>query len=153
MGQHSSRSTRFFNCCAQAEGTSRNGHSTADDRKRTININHGAQTTKFRSNTISTSKYSLFTFFPKFLYEQFRKYSNVFFLCIVIFQVKTTHPKVFSPFAYVLHLANSRCLTDGKIYDGCSIDVHSSLCCRERDHRRCGEWLIACWEDQSSAEI
>ncbi len=58
-----------------------------NDDKRIITINSGPQTEKFRSNGISTSKYSLLTFIPKFLFEQFRKYSNIFFLCIVIFQV------------------------------------------------------------------
>jgi hypothetical protein len=58
-----------------------------NDEKRIITINKGPQTTKFISNRISTSKYSILTFLPKFLFEQFRKYSNIFFVCIVIFQV------------------------------------------------------------------
>jgi hypothetical protein len=58
-----------------------------NDEKRIITINQGPQTTKFISNQISTRKYSILTFLPKFLSEQFRKYSNIFFLCIVIFQV------------------------------------------------------------------
>ncbi len=58
-----------------------------NDEKRIITINKGPQTTKFVSNRISTSKYSILTFLPKFLFEQFRKYSNIFFVCIVIFQV------------------------------------------------------------------
>ncbi|KAF9205488.1 hypothetical protein BGZ59_000444 [Podila verticillata] len=35
---------------------------------------------KYLHNRISTSKYNYFTFLPKFLYEQFSKYANVFFL-------------------------------------------------------------------------
>jgi len=35
----------------------------------------------------STSKYNIFTFLPKFLFEQFRKYSNIFFFIIVLLQV------------------------------------------------------------------
>jgi hypothetical protein len=64
-------------------------YSTTDnnDEKRIITINKGPQTIKFISNQISTSKYSILTFLPKFLFEQFRKYANIFFLCIVIFQV------------------------------------------------------------------
>ncbi len=58
-----------------------------NDEKRIITINKGPQTNKFISNRISTSKYSILTFLPKFLFEQFRKYSNIFFVCIVIFQV------------------------------------------------------------------
>ncbi|KAF9898782.1 hypothetical protein BX616_003618 [Lobosporangium transversale] len=35
---------------------------------------------KYLHNRISTSKYNYFTFLPKFLYEQFSKYANIFFL-------------------------------------------------------------------------
>ncbi|KAF2126062.1 phospholipid-transporting ATPase-like protein [Dothidotthia symphoricarpi CBS 119687] len=35
---------------------------------------------KYVDNHISTTKYNVFTFFPKFLYEQFSKYANLFFL-------------------------------------------------------------------------
>jgi len=41
---------------------------------------------KYKSNQISTAKYNVFTFVPKFLYEQFRRYANIFFLCIGLLQ-------------------------------------------------------------------
>ncbi|KAG9511068.1 Phospholipid-transporting ATPase 6, partial [Fragariocoptes setiger] len=41
---------------------------------------------KFLSNRITTAKYSWSTFFPKFLFEQFRRYSNIFFSFIALFQ-------------------------------------------------------------------
>jgi phospholipid-transporting ATPase len=37
-------------------------------------------TPTFAHNRISTCKYNLLSFVPKFLYEQFRKYANLFFL-------------------------------------------------------------------------
>lgn len=52
---------------------------------RKIYINK-AQTDKFKNNSISTGKYTLVTFLPKFLYEQFRKYANIFFLSIGLLQ-------------------------------------------------------------------
>ncbi|CAF3363194.1 unnamed protein product [Rotaria sp. Silwood1] len=58
----------------------------SDDTKRIITINRGPQPTKFITNHISTSKYSIVSFIPKFLFEQFRKYSNIFFLCIAVLQ-------------------------------------------------------------------
>lgn len=68
-----------------------NTHAHTDDNtKRIITINRGPQATKFTTNCISTSKYSILTFLPKFLFEQFRKYSNIFFLCIACLQVKHT---------------------------------------------------------------
>lgn len=38
------------------------------------------------SNRITTAKYGYSTFFPKFFLEQFRKYSNIFFMFIALFQ-------------------------------------------------------------------
>lgn len=39
----------------------------------------------------STAKYSFLTFFPKFIYEQFRRYANIFFLVIALLQVSGFH--------------------------------------------------------------
>jgi len=44
------------------------------------------QDQKFKSNQISTGKYNFFTFIPKFLFEQFRRYANIFFLSIGLLQ-------------------------------------------------------------------
>lgn len=41
---------------------------------------------KYVDNHISTSKYNVFTFLPKFLFEQFSKYANLFFLFTAILQ-------------------------------------------------------------------
>jgi hypothetical protein len=42
---------------------------------------------KFMSNSVSTAKYNVVTFLPKFLYEEFSKAANVFFLFISGIQV------------------------------------------------------------------
>ena len=42
---------------------------------------------RFCSNRISTTKYNILTFFPLFLFDQFRRYANLFFLFISILQV------------------------------------------------------------------
>ena len=52
---------------------------------RKVRLN-STQIVKFKSNSISTGKYTFVTFIPKFLYEQFRKYANIFFLCIGLLQ-------------------------------------------------------------------
>jgi phospholipid-transporting ATPase len=41
---------------------------------------------KYVTNHISTTKYNVVTFLPKFLYEQFSKYANLFFLFTAILQ-------------------------------------------------------------------
>lgn len=60
--------------------------SNLDFPTRVININ-APQQTKFRQNGITTAKYSFWSFFPCFLFEQFRRYSNIFFLTIALLQV------------------------------------------------------------------
>ncbi|XP_050531336.1 probable phospholipid-transporting ATPase IA isoform X2 [Daktulosphaira vitifoliae] len=52
---------------------------------RLININ-GLQRYKSCSNCISTAKYNFISFLPIFLFEQFRRYSNCFFLLIALLQ-------------------------------------------------------------------
>lgn len=53
--------------------------------QRSIFINQ-LQPNKYCSNKISTAKYSFISFLPKFLFEQFRRYSNIFFLFIALLQ-------------------------------------------------------------------
>uniref|UniRef100_T1JKU3 Phospholipid-transporting ATPase n=1 Tax=Strigamia maritima TaxID=126957 RepID=T1JKU3_STRMM len=54
-------------------------------QQRIIFINR-PQPQKFCTNKISTAKYSMMSFLPKFLFEQFRRYSNIFFLFIALLQ-------------------------------------------------------------------
>ncbi|XP_060084293.1 phospholipid-transporting ATPase IA-like [Ylistrum balloti] len=54
-------------------------------KQRVIYIN-APQPVKYCYNKISTAKYSLLSFLPKFLFEQFRKYANIFFLFISLLQ-------------------------------------------------------------------
>ncbi|XP_028655342.2 phospholipid-transporting ATPase IB isoform X2 [Erpetoichthys calabaricus] len=56
-----------------------------DAAARTIYLNH-AQQTKFCDNHVSTAKYGVLTFFPRFLYEQIRRAANAFFLFIALLQ-------------------------------------------------------------------
>ena len=46
----------------------------------------GGPGAKWLSNKITTSKYNVFSFLPKFLFEQFRRYANIFFLAIGLMQ-------------------------------------------------------------------
>ncbi|XP_068123078.1 phospholipid-transporting ATPase IB isoform X3 [Hyperolius riggenbachi] len=57
----------------------------AEAAARVILINQ-TQTCKFRDNRVSTAKYSVLTFLPRFLYEQIRRAANSFFLFIALLQ-------------------------------------------------------------------
>ncbi|ESP01821.1 hypothetical protein LOTGIDRAFT_225116 [Lottia gigantea] len=52
---------------------------------RLIHLN-AVQPVKYCKNDISTAKYNFITFLPKFLFEQFRRYANIFFLFIALIQ-------------------------------------------------------------------
>eukprot|EP00092_Neocalanus_flemingeri_P094212 GFUD01119777.1.p1 GENE.GFUD01119777.1~~GFUD01119777.1.p1 ORF type:complete len:1194 (-),score=278.48 GFUD01119777.1:164-3745(-) len=66
-----------------ADARAQTEESDGQGRRILINLPQGQ---KYKSNEISTAKYNLFTFIPKFLFEQFRRYANIFFLCIGLLQ-------------------------------------------------------------------
>nr|CAG8444524.1 7873_t:CDS:10 [Entrophospora candida] len=50
------------------------------------NLDKNGRPKQYVSNKVKTSKYTVFTFIPKNLYEQFRRIANFFFLTLVILQ-------------------------------------------------------------------
>jgi len=50
------------------------------------NLDKKGRPKQYVSNKVKTSKYTVFTFIPKNLYEQFRRIANFFFLTLVILQ-------------------------------------------------------------------
>nr|XP_043625949.1 phospholipid-transporting ATPase 3-like [Erigeron canadensis] len=58
---------------------------------------------KFLGNAVSTTKYNLFTFFPKGLYEQFRRVANLYFLTISCLSFTPVSPV--SPITNVIPLS------------------------------------------------
>lgn len=59
-----------------------------DGEERVIFVNAPHQPAKYKNNHITTAKYSFLSFVPLFLFEQFRRYSNCFFLFIALMQVE-----------------------------------------------------------------
>ncbi|XP_026326361.1 phospholipid-transporting ATPase IA isoform X2 [Hyposmocoma kahamanoa] len=57
----------------------------SEQQNRVIFVNR-AQPYNYIGNRISTAKYSVYSFVPLFLFEQFRRYSNCFFLLIALLQ-------------------------------------------------------------------
>ncbi|KAJ0417413.1 hypothetical protein BJY00DRAFT_289532 [Aspergillus carlsbadensis] len=60
--------------------------STLGPRMIMLNNPPANATHKFVDNHVSTAKYNIITFLPKFLYEQFSKYANLFFLFTAVLQ-------------------------------------------------------------------
>lgn len=65
-------------------------HDNGTAPPRLIHINDAARNAayKYLGNSISTAKYNALTFLPKFLFEQFSKYANLFFLFTACIQVR-----------------------------------------------------------------
>nr|XP_045609485.1 phospholipid-transporting ATPase IF-like isoform X2 [Procambarus clarkii] len=61
-----------------------------------------APITHFPDNSITTSKYTLVTFLPKNLFEQFRRLANFYFLCLAIIHLTIDSPV--SPMTSILPL-------------------------------------------------
>ncbi|XP_024939743.1 probable phospholipid-transporting ATPase IA isoform X3 [Cephus cinctus] len=61
-------------------------HIQEDQDERIVFVNAPHQPAKYKNNHITTAKYSILTFVPSFLFEQFRRYSNCFFLFIALMQ-------------------------------------------------------------------
>lgn len=72
------------------------------------NVEAGQQR-KQNENYITTAKYTIVTFLPKFLFEQFRRYANIFFLTIgLLQQIPDVSPTgryvTIVPFTFILML-------------------------------------------------
>jgi phospholipid-transporting ATPase len=61
------------------------------------------QTKLFGDNTITTTKYNIFTWIPKSLFMQFLRIANIYFLIITILTAMPFSPK--NPFTQVLTFA------------------------------------------------
>uniref|UniRef100_A0AAY4DF93 Phospholipid-transporting ATPase n=1 Tax=Denticeps clupeoides TaxID=299321 RepID=A0AAY4DF93_9TELE len=72
-------------CYEKTEDASEKTSLADQEDSRLIHINQ-PQFTKFCSNRVSTAKYNLLTFLPRFLYSQFRRAANSFFLFIALLQ-------------------------------------------------------------------
>ncbi|CAK6964937.1 phospholipid-transporting ATPase IA [Scomber scombrus] len=69
----------------KTEDTSEKTSLADQEDARMIHLNQ-QQFTKFCSNRVSTAKYNVLTFLPRFLYSQFRRAANAFFLFIALLQ-------------------------------------------------------------------
>src|SRR5579862_4000574 len=82
---HSSRSSRWKFSGFQF-GRAPPDPSTLGPRIIHVNDSPANAARKFMDNHVSTAKYNIATFIPKFLFEQFSKYANLFFLFTAIIQ-------------------------------------------------------------------
>ena len=70
---------------ADADGGGGSGGSAGSAESRIFYLNQPLRNF-YPGNRISTAKYNVFSFLPKFLFEQFHRYANIFFLAIALLQ-------------------------------------------------------------------
>ena len=67
---------------------------------------HETEPYKYCTNYVSTTKYSLVTFAPKALFEQFRRVANLYFLLAAIISITPVAPmtpgSIIAPLAFVI---------------------------------------------------
>ena len=59
------------------------------DSERRVVLNDEVANAHYCSNVVVTSKYTVVSFVPKNLYEQFRRFANIYFLVISALQVRS----------------------------------------------------------------
>lgn len=73
---------------------------------------------KYCDNAVSTSKYTLLSFIPKSLFEQFRRLANVYFLIIIVLLLLGTYTPLFqaplTPYTTLFPLLVVLAVTMGK---------------------------------------
>jgi phospholipid-translocating ATPase len=90
---------------------------------RTVHCNepqlHQKKPLNYCSNYTSTTKYNIVTFFPKAIFEQFRRVANVYFLLAAALSLTAISPfsavSMIAPLAFVVGLSMARFVQDMKV--------------------------------------
>uniref|UniRef100_A0A6I8SAM4 Phospholipid-transporting ATPase n=1 Tax=Xenopus tropicalis TaxID=8364 RepID=A0A6I8SAM4_XENTR len=130
--------------------------SLADQEEMRIIFINQPQLTKFCNNHVSTAKYNPITFLPRFLYSQFRRAANAFFLFIALLQQipdvsPTGRYTTLVPLLFILTVAAIKEI----IEDIVSIFLHKAFLNNILflSVLRNGAWEIVHWEKVSVGEI
>uniref|UniRef100_A0A3B3TBP1 Phospholipid-transporting ATPase n=1 Tax=Paramormyrops kingsleyae TaxID=1676925 RepID=A0A3B3TBP1_9TELE len=128
--------------------------SLADQEDSRLIFINQPQLTKFCSNRVSTAKYNVLTFLPRFLYSQFRRAANSFFLFIALLQqIPDVSPTgrwtTLVPLLFILVVAAVKeVIEDLKRHKADSV-VNK----KETQVLRNGAWEIVHWEKVTVGEI
>lgn len=101
--------------------------------KRQLDFGDQPNTNNFRSNFIKTSKYTVWNFVPFCLFQQFKRYANIYFLVIAILQtipdISPLNPfSAWAPLIFVISLSMFReGMEDHSRYKS-DVEMNSSTC-------------------------
>ncbi|KAJ8407670.1 hypothetical protein AAFF_G00275270 [Aldrovandia affinis] len=128
--------------------------SLADQEDARLIFINQPQLTKFCNNRVSTAKYNFLTFLPRFLYSQFRRAANSFFLFIALLQqIPDVSPTgrwtTLVPLLFILVVAAVKeVIEDLKRHNADSVVNR-----KETQVLRNGAWEIVHWEKVAVGEI
>ncbi|XP_029917736.1 phospholipid-transporting ATPase IA isoform X5 [Myripristis murdjan] len=128
--------------------------SLADQEDARLIFLNQPQFTKFCSNRVSTAKYNFLTFLPRFLYSQFRRAANSFFLFIALLQqIPDVSPTgrwtTLVPLLFILVVAAVKeVIEDLKRHNADNV-VNKKECQVLRN----GAWEIVHWEKVAVGEV
>ncbi|XP_071756362.1 phospholipid-transporting ATPase IA isoform X6 [Centroberyx gerrardi] len=128
--------------------------SLADQEDARLIFLNQPQFTKFCSNRVSTAKYNVLTFLPRFLYSQFRRAANSFFLFIALLQqIPDVSPTgrwtTLVPLLFILVVAAVKeVIEDLKRHNADGV-VNKKECQVLRN----GAWEIVHWEKVAVGEV
>ncbi|XP_047440774.1 probable phospholipid-transporting ATPase IA isoform X6 [Mugil cephalus] len=137
----------------KTEDTSEKTSLADQEDARLIYLNQ-QQFTKFCSNRVSTAKYNVLTFLPRFLYSQFRRAANAFFLFIALLQqIPDVSPTgrwtTLVPLLFILVVAAVKeIIEDLKRHNADNV-VNKKECQVLRN----GAWEIVHWEKVETGDI
>uniref|UniRef100_A0A8C4EKY6 Phospholipid-transporting ATPase n=1 Tax=Dicentrarchus labrax TaxID=13489 RepID=A0A8C4EKY6_DICLA len=137
----------------KTEDTSEKTSLADQEDARLIHLNQ-PQFTKFCSNRVSTAKYNVLTFLPRFLYSQFRRAANAFFLFIALLQqIPDVSPTgrwtTLVPLLFILVVAAVKeIIEDLKRHNADGV-VNKKECQVLRN----GAWEIVHWEKVAVGEV
>ncbi|XP_060784081.1 phospholipid-transporting ATPase IA isoform X2 [Neoarius graeffei] len=128
--------------------------SLADQEDARLIFINQPQFTKFCSNRVSTAKYNVLTFLPRFLYSQFRRAANSFFLFIALLQqIPDVSPTgrwtTLVPLLFILVVAAVK-----EVIEDLKRHKADSVVNKKETHvLRNGAWEIVHWEKVSVGEV
>ncbi|GAB0091473.1 Phospholipid-transporting ATPase [Sergentomyia squamirostris] len=143
---------RQINHHQEDDGTT-SGITVDNSEKRIIFINR-PQPQKYCNNHISTAKYSTLSFIPSFLFEQFRRYSNCFFLFIALLQqIPDVSPTgrwtTMVPLIFILSVSAIKEIVEDFKRHRADDEINH----REIETYKSGQWRYIKWQQLSVGDI
>ncbi|XP_033111210.1 phospholipid-transporting ATPase IB-like [Anneissia japonica] len=131
----------------------RSSRSHDDNTSRVISFRH-LHTTDFLTNRVNTGKYTYLTFVPIFLYEQFRRYANIFFLFIALLQQipgvsPTGRYTTLVPLLFILFVSAVKEIIEDFKRHNADVEVNN----RKVQVYRGQKWMKRAWQDVCVGDI